>query len=397
MIGRRAFAILLAGLATLAPFSIDAYLPSFPAIAASFDVGALEVQQTLSLYLIAFATMTLFHGALADAFGRRPVILAGVALFAASAVGCALSTSLAQLLFFRVMQGLCAGAGLVVGRAMIRDMFAGPDAQRLMSTVTMIFAIAPAVAPVIGGWLQQAAGWQSVFVLLAVFAGVLLVSCYLRLPETLPPGARHAFALLPLARNYLRVFGNARYVLLVGAIALNFGGYFLYISAAPAFIYNVLELGATDFAWLFGPGIAGVALGAFVSGRLAGRLSPRATVATGYGVMSCAAGANLALCAWTAPALPWAVTPIMLYTVGMALAMPNLTLLGLDLFPHNKGLAASIQAFVHSAGTALVAGLVTPIAHGSALGLAVAMALLLLAGCCCWIIYLVVSGRHARA
>src|SRR5260221_441816 len=166
-IGRRAFAWLLAGLAALAPFSIDTYLPSFPAVAASLNVGPLEIQQTLSVYLVAFALMTLFHGALSDSFGRRPVILTSLALFALASIGCALSASLPQLLAFRALQGLCAGAGIVVGRAMIRDVFAGPDAQRLMSTVTMIFVLAPAIAPVVGGWLQRFAGWQGVFAFLA--------------------------------------------------------------------------------------------------------------------------------------------------------------------------------------------------------------------------------------
>src|SRR5262245_45455136 len=174
----------------LGPFSIDTYLPSFPAIARDFAVTPLQVQQTLSAYLAPFAVMMLLHGTLSDSFGRRPVILMNLVLFTAATVACALARDFTQLVVFRVLQGLSAGAGIAVGRAIIRDSFEGFAAQRLMSLVTMIFGIAPAIAPVIGGWLQSAFGWHSVFVFLACYAAIMLVVCWRALPETHPPAAR---------------------------------------------------------------------------------------------------------------------------------------------------------------------------------------------------------------
>src|SRR5687767_15878421 len=150
----RGLATLLAALAMIGPFAVDTYLPSFPAIQSDLTVSTVEVQQTLSLYLIAFAVMMLFHGTLSDSFGRRPVVLVNLAVFVLASVGCALAGSFEQLLIFRVLQGASAGAGIVIGRAIIRDSFEGHAAQRLMSLVTMIFGLAPAIAPVIGGWLQ---------------------------------------------------------------------------------------------------------------------------------------------------------------------------------------------------------------------------------------------------
>ena len=145
---RWALAFLLACLGMLGPFSIDTYLPAFTGIAQSIGATPVEMQQTLSAYLLGFAVMNLFHGALADSFGRRPVVLVGVAVFTLASVGCALSQSIGQLVFFRAVQGMSVGAGMVVSRAIIRDMFPQHEAQRVMSQVTIFFGAAPAIAPV---------------------------------------------------------------------------------------------------------------------------------------------------------------------------------------------------------------------------------------------------------
>lgn len=376
----------------LGPFSIDTYLPSFPAIAGDFSITALQLQQTLSAYLLPFAFMTLFHGTLSDSFGRRPVILVSLVCFALGSVGCALAQSYEQLLLFRGAQGLSAGAGMVVGRAIIRDSFEGHAAQRLMSMVTMIFGLAPAIAPVIGGLLQSWLGWRAVFVFLALFGAALYLLCHLRLPETLPPSSRQPFAAVPLFRNYVKLAGSLRLFLLSSAVALNFCGFFLYIASAPALIYGLLGLDENQFAWLFVPGIAGVMMGAFLSGRLAGRASPQRTVKIAYGLMFSAAALNLAYSGFFEPALPWTVLPVMLYSMGMALGMPSVTLLALDLFPHNRGMAASLQGFEQSFLSGIVAGFVSPLLSHADLALAGGMAGLLLLGWLAWMMYLRIGG-----
>ncbi|MBI2297015.1 MAG: multidrug effflux MFS transporter [Betaproteobacteria bacterium] len=386
---------MLAGLAMIGPFSIDTYLPSFPAIGRELAVTPLELQQTLSVYLITFAVMTLFHGTLSDSFGRRPVILASLVVYTLASVGCAAAQNFAQLLLFRGVQGLCGGVGWVVGRAIIRDSFPGHKAQRLMSLVTMIFGLAPVVAPMIGGWLQGRFGWQSVFVFLALYGGLLLAVCHLRLPETHPPAARQPFALAPLARNYLTLASSVRLALLCLAVALNFSGFFLYIASAPAFIYGLLALGEDDFPVLFVPGIAGVMIGAYLSGRMAGRLSPQRTVAIGYAIMFCAATGNLGYNALFPPALPWSVLPVMAYSAGMSLAMPNLSLLALDLFPQLRGMVSSLQAFAHSSCTALTAGLISPLLSGTGLGLALGSTALVALGSVSWMTYRRIESRSA--
>lgn len=376
---------LLAGLATLGPFSIDTYMPSFLAMGESLHATPFQLQQTLSVYLFCFAFMMLFHGALSDSFGRRPVILVSLVVFMLASIGCVFSFDINHLLFFRGMQGLAAGAGMVVGRAIIRDLFAGPEAQRLMSRITMIFGISPAIAPIIGGWLHIWFGWHSVFVFLALLGLLLLVLSYRFLPETLPEIGRHPFTLRPMLRNYRMVLSNRVFLLLASAVAFNFAGFFLYIASAPVFVLQHLKLGETQFAWLFIPAVSGVILGAYLSGKVAGRLTPQATVKFAYMLLIGAASLNLLYNLMFSPAWPWAVVPLMLYSTGMSLAMPSITLLALDLYPINRGLVASLQGFAQTMLNAVVAGLVSPLLSVSSLALAGGMVLFLAIGGVAWI------------
>lgn len=390
-IALQALATILAALAMIGPFTIDTYLPSFPHIGAEFSATPAQLQQTLSLYLFTLAFMTLFHGTLSDSFGRRPVILVSLTVYAFASIGCALSASLPQLLLWRAIQGLSAGAGIIVGRAIIRDSLEGHAAQRLMSLVTMIFSIAPAIAPVIGGWLQGAIGWRAIFWFLTLYAVLLIAGTVRWLPETHPVADRQPFHAAPLLRNYLRLGSDRRLVLLCVMIAFNFSGFFLYIVSAPAVIYGLLGMTEKDFAWLFVPGIGGVLIGAFFSGRLASRIEPRRTVSIGYMIMCAAAVFNIAYCALQPPALPWTVLPVMIYTIGMALAMPSATLLTLELFPKLRGMTSSLQGFAHSLFAGLAAGLLSPLVSGHALSLALAAGGLMFMGWLAWISYLRVT------
>lgn len=372
----------------LGPFSIDTYMPSFPDMGTSLPATPIQLQQTLSVYLLAFALMMLLHGALSDSFGRRPVILVSLVAFVLASLGCVFSFDIEHLLFFRALQGLSAGAGMVVGRAMIRDLYAGAEAQRLMSQVTMIFGISPAIAPVIGGWLETGFGWHSIFVFMALLGGVLFAMSWRYLPETLPPVARQRFAMGSLLHDYRMVFSNPVFLLLSGAVAFHFAGFFLYIASAPVFVTQHLKLGENQFAWLFVPAISGVILGAFLSGRLAGRIAPLTTVKYAYLLLFAAAALNLLQSLAFSPSLLWAIMPIALYSTGMSLAMPSITLLALDLFPVNRGLVASLQAFTQTLLNALVAGLISPLLSFSTVALAAGMLGFLMLGRITWILYL---------
>ena len=341
----RGMALLLASLSALGPFSIDTYLPSFLEIADRLSATQLEVQQTLSVYLLAFAVMTLWHGAISDRFGRRRVILIALALFGIASAGCAFATCIEHLWFWRAMQGVTAGAGIVISRAIVRDLFDGPAAQRLMSQITMMFALAPAIAPVIGGWLQTFFGWRSVFAFLVLSTAGLWLACWKLLPETLPLEKRQSLRPGYLGRTYWKVFTSPAFLFACAALSLNFSGFFIYVLSAPVFLMQHLGIAETGFLWLFGPAMGGLMSGSWLSGRLAGKRSLSSTIALGYGVMACAALINLALNLFLPPSLPWSVLPLFVYTLGMALAMPCLTILALDPFPAQRGLAASARHF----------------------------------------------------
>ena len=386
-------AVLLAGLAMLGPFTIDTVLPGFPAIGREFAATPAAMQQTLSVYFFTFAVMTLFHGALSDSFGRRPVIFTGLAVYAVASLGCALAQDLTQLLLFRVLQGMSAGAGMIVGRAMIRDSREGHEAQRMMSLVTFIFCVAPGIAPVIGGHLVVWFDWRAIFVFLALYALALAAVCWLRLPETHTPALRQPFSLARLGTNYVKLAASPPLVLLCIALALNFAGFFVYILSSPAFAYGLLGLNEKQFAWVFVPGIIGMMLGSILSGQLAGRLSPLRTAALAYCIMFGAAAFNLAFSALGEPGLPWSVVHLAVYTAGMALAMPSLNLLALDLFQHARGMTSSLLGFTQSFTSGIVAGVISPLVSHSVLTLALAMAALLAAGCLAWGAYCTLGRR----
>ena len=360
-------------MAALGPFSIDTYLPSFHDIGQSLSATPIEVQQTLSVYLLAFAVMTLWHGALSDRFGRRRVILVALALFGAASAGCAFATSIEQLWLWRGLQGMTAGAGMVVTRAIVRDLFDGPPAQRLIAQITMMFALAPAIAPVIGGWLQTWFGWRSVFAFLVLSTATLWIACWKLLPETLPPEKRQSLHPAYLGRAYWNVLTSPPFLFASGALSLNFAGFFVYVLSAPVFLMNHLGVSETSFLWLFGPAMGGLMLGSGLAGRLAGRRSPGATVKLGHGVMAAAALFNVGLDLVLPASLPWSAPPPFLYPPGVALAMPNLTLFALDPFPDNRGMAASCQTFMQSGFNSLVAAAIAPAVWGSTLSLALAM------------------------
>lgn len=380
----RLLAPLLAGMAMLGPFSIDAFFPAFPTMEAEFAVTRVAMQQSLSVYLLSFAAMSLVHGPLSDAYGRRGVILWSMLLFAVACAGCALADSYRMLLAFRAMQGVCAGAGMIVGRAMIRDRHDGADAQRLMSQVSFIFGFAPAVAPIIGGFVLGFAGWRAIFWLLGGFTLALVAASLAALPETHPRERRTRFALRPLLRTYRSVLGDRRFLLLGFAASLNFGALFTYIASAPSVVLDLLKLSETQFAWLFVPVIAGMMLGSATSARMAGRMSPLRTVRVGFSLMAIGTLLNLAGSIGLRPQVPWFVLPVGLIGTGVTLAFPTLTLLMLDRFPAVRGAAASVQATISLGVSALVSGLVAPLVDASALKLALAAAAMTGSGFVLW-------------
>jgi len=380
-----ALAILLACLGMLGPFSIDTYLPAFTGIAKAIGASPVEMQQTLSAYLFGFAIMNLFHGALSDSFGRRPVVLVGLVVFTLASIGCALSHHIGALVFFRALQGMSAGAGIVVSRAVIRDMFPPSDAQRVMSQVTIYFGVAPAVAPMVGGFLFVHAGWHSIFWLLTGVGVVLFVLNWKVLPETLHESDRQPFNAANLFRGYWRLASNPRFLMLALASGIPFNGMFLYVLSTPVFLGEILGLQPDEFFWFFVLTIAGVMSGAFLSGRMAGRVKATHQIRYGFVVMAGVGVINLGLNLLFAPSAWWALVPIALYAFGWATMVPVVTLMVLDLVPERRGMASSLQAFVGSTANGFVAGVIAPLVMHSPVALAATSLAMMSIGVVAWL------------
>lgn len=391
---QRSLPWLLAAVSMIGPFSIDAVFPAFPLIGARFGVDAAALQQLISVYLITYAAMSLFHGAISDAIGRKPVMVGGILVYALASVGAARSTSFAMLLGCRALQGVCAGAGLVVGRALIRDSLEGAAAQRLMSRVMMIFGVAPVIAPMVGALLLPLGGWHGIFWVLTGFTAVLALALALLLEESHPVERRTSFSPRPLLASY-RAFGRDRlfWPLLVSS-SVNFAGLFLYIASAPRIVRGLLQLPAQGFPWLFVPVVLGLVGGAWLSGRLAGRRSAQFTVNLGYAMLLLACALHLLLAwAWVVPRLPWSVLPLIVHGVGVQLAFPTLTLLLLDRFPQQRGGISSVQAFASLLLCSVVAGVLSPLLSASMLQLALGATALTVIGALSWRWYGAISRR----
>lgn len=371
--------VVLASLAALAPFAIDTYLPAFSVLENDFQATPLELQQSLTFYLLPYALMTLWHGAISDSIGRIAAIQWGLGVFVIASIGCAFATNVETLWFFRALQGLSGGAGNVVARAMVRDLFSGAQAQRVMATVQMLFGIAPAVAPIIGGFLLGI-HWQAIFIFLALYAGFSLLAAMKYLPETVTVDKRVPLSAKQVMKDYKRIFSDKEFNFVVFALGANFAGFFVYVLASPMFLVRHLGLSEHQFGWMFIPTVCGMVLGSYLAKRAAGKYAPGRVVKAAYLWMSLIVLLNLAICYLLPNKAIWNILPIALFNIGMALAMPILSLAALDRHPKIRGTAASGQAFIQMLLSTVSAGLIVPLLWFSPLGLAFAMAAYVLFG-----------------
>lgn len=368
----------------IGPFTIDSYLPSFPAIEAEFGISRALLSQSLGFYLAAFAIATLFFGPLADRLGRRQVILYSLLFYIAASIGCALSNDYSTFLIYRILQGMAAAGGLVAGRAIIRDVFSPQDAHHAMSRIMMLFAVAPAIAPVIGGWLHDLFGWHSVFYFLAFYSGLIFILVLFHIPETLEQSHRQSFHPIKVARVYTHSLTHHRFQSLIFIVAFYFGGLFLYIAGAPSVIFDFLKLDTNDFAVIFFPMVAGLIFGSWLSSRLAHRWPIERTIKLALILMLIGTVFNILQALLLAPMIITSVIPLTLYTTGIGIAMPAMTVLALDCFPKNRGTASALQGFVQMMANALIASLAVPLLNQLPSHLALGQLILLACALLLW-------------
>jgi len=362
----------LASLAALAPFAIDTYLPAFHVMTHDLETTPHAIQQSLTFYLFPYALMTLFHGAISDAIGRIDTIKIGLGIFILGSLCSAFANNVEILWLGRILQGVGGGAGNVVARAMVRDLFQGPEAQRVMATIQMLFGIAPAVAPMIGG-LLLGIHWHSIFVFLALYASVSLIAAMKFLPETMPQSKRVSFSLSAVTHRYKTIFSDKDFLLLIIALGANFSGFFLYVLSSPIFIVDHLGLNSTQFGYLFIPTVSGMIFGSYLSKKAAGNLSHKKTIQIAYVWMGLVTTLNVLFCAFFETNLFINIGFVALYNIGMSLAMPVLSIAALDRFEKIRGTASSGQAFIQMLLSTVSAGLIVPFLWFSPLGLSLGM------------------------
>jgi MFS transporter, DHA1 family, multidrug resistance protein len=282
-------------------------------------------------------------------------------VYSLASIACVFAPNFGLLLLFRALQGMSAGVGMAVGRAIIRDLHEGPQAQKLMATISMIFGIAPAIAPVLGGWIHVWAGWRFVFGFMSILGVVLVITSYLLLPETHPSERRAQLHIGKLAATVGRIMSNREFMLYAVALGTTFSAMITFIGAAPAIVMGHWHLKETQFAYLFVPMIVGIMGGAFLSGKLAGRLDGTHQIAIGYALALSGGVASVVLQLLTPPTLllPQQVL-ITVIAVGVQLMMPIFALRMLDLFPDVRGSAASVQSCVMLGVGAVFIGAVVP-------------------------------------
>ena len=249
MLKNTGITLALATLAVVGALGIDAYLPSLHAITESLQASPVAVQQTLSIYIATMAITTLFAGTLSDSFGRRPTVMGALLLFTGASVLALFANDIETLLLARGLQGIAAGFSAVLSRTIVQDRFQGPEAQRVMALITMLFSIAPSIAPIVGGWLQSNFGWHSVFVLLGVYGFGLWALWAVGVPETLPQENRVPFRFGSILGNYVQALTHLPFVMRILGIALAFIGISIYVSSSAHFVMDVLGLSETSFGW----------------------------------------------------------------------------------------------------------------------------------------------------
>lgn len=393
----------LAALGMLGPFTINTVFPAFAQIGEEFGASDVVLQQLISVYLASFAVMSVFHGPLSDALGRKKVMLTGLAVYIVAMFGAVLATGLGALIALRILQGVSAGAATIVSRVVVRDLFAGAEAQRLMARIMMIFALAPVIAPVLGGWLLLLGDWRWVFAGVGLY-GVLVLVLTALMPESLPKEARIPLRLGAVLGSLWEVGRSPVMLRIALATAFGFAAHFVFVAAAPIIVVRLLGLGEQDFWVLFAPLIIGMMAGSLVVGRAADVMDRRRLITIGYIGTLATSVLNLVLVLLAPdPAggldltlLPVLVGPaLMSFTASLFFAPMQLEIL--ELFPHQRGAAASMGTFFTLVMNALLSGVIAPLITGSLTVVALAALGYVIVGALLWAWHLADRSRRLVA
>ena len=351
--GTFALTALLAALSAIGPLTTDMYLPSLPDIARQLDASTPQVQFTISAYLIGFAIGQIFYGPVSDRHGRKPVLLAAIALYCVASLVCALSTSIEMLIVARGVQALGGSGGIVLTRAIVRDIYSGARAGRELSLIASVMALAPVLAPIVGGVLQTGFGWRAVFLTLVAAGLVGVIVVWMLLPETLKARAAEPVSMTSMFRSYRVVARNSSYLAYLSITSASFAGLFAWISGAAFVLQGLYGLTPFDFGVAFALGSLGYMTGSALAARIVVRFGLDGVL--GIGGCACAAG-GLGMVAATALGLTSSlslVLPVAVYLAGLGMVLPQGIAGAMTPFPERAGAASSLFGFVQQSVAAL--------------------------------------------
>ena len=381
--------VLLAALVAFAPLSIDTYLPSLPLIASDLHADAASVQLTISLFLAGLCLGMLVYGPLSDRYGRRPLLLGGMALYLVATVGCMFASSVEQLMTWRFFQALGGAAASVLARAIVRDLFALGEAARVLSLMHLVTMLATLVAPLLGSVLMEVRGWRTVFFGLLVFGALCLIASAWKIDETHAPDQRGE----SLAKVFAAYWQIARqplalaYILCMG---LAFGGMFAFITASPFVYMEYFGVSPTGYAWLFGLNVAGIIVMTLINARWVSRVGPLRMLAVGAGLAGVAALWLLSagLIGWGG--LGMIVAGVVVYVSVTGLLGANCVASLLALYPRQAGAAAGLAVACQFALGAAFSAVVSALADGTPQPMCLTLAA---AGVGCLLCYAAIARR----
>jgi DHA1 family bicyclomycin/chloramphenicol resistance-like MFS transporter len=392
--GTFALTALLAALSAIGPLTTDMYLPSLPDIARQLHASTAQVQFTISAYLIGFAVGQIFYGPVSDRHGRKPVLMAAMALYCVASLACALSTSIEMLIIARTFQALGGSGGIVLARAIVRDIYAGARAGRELSLIGSVMALAPVLAPIAGGLLQTGFGWRAVFFALVAAGLVGAGIVWLLLPETLNTRAAEPVSIASMGRSYRIVVRNPAYLAYLGITSASYAGLFAWISGAAFVLQNLYGLTPFDFGAAFALGSIGYMTGSALAARIVVRFGLDGVL--GVGGCACAVG-GLGMVAAVALGLSSSlslVAPVAIYLAGLGMVLPQGIAGAMTPFPERAGAASSLFGFVQQSAAAVCGAVVGWFLGHSAWPLVLGVAVM---GCTTLVLWLLTRGIRGRA
>ncbi|MGQ0676593.1 MAG: multidrug effflux MFS transporter [Rhodospirillales bacterium] len=371
-----AIGALLTGLVAFGPLSTDLYLPSLPGIARDLMADAAAAQLTLSVFLLGFAAGQVLYGPLSDRFGRRPVLLIGIAVYLAGTAACVMAPSIEALIAARFAQAVGACSGVVLARAIVRDLFAPERAASVMAYMGSAMAIGPMVGPVIGGQLEIHFGWRANFMLLALFGAAMLVAVLAMMKET--NRSRDPAALSPrrMLGNFREMLSARRFIGCALTATFVYGGLFTFISVSSFVLIDVVGLTPDAYGFCFAAMVVGYMVGALSAGRLVQRLGVDRVMLAG-GVLAGVSGLTMAVLAWLGGSkvgVAEIVAPMMVYGAGVGWVLPASSAAAVGEYPDKAGAASSLLGVIQMCVAAGIGALVGHMLDGTARPMALAIA-----------------------